>query len=83
LSEFEQILVKVNEEYVFKITPNVNIGDIVISYKDGALTETRVLSIDKLNSKSKSVLIYREPYGLIVAGDTLAYNGCPIHMLTN
>ena len=52
MSEFEQILVKINEEYVFKITPNVNIGDIVIfrnSYCIHKATKPKVTKRDVIN----------------------------------
>ena len=82
LSLSEQILVKVDSNFVFKTTEDVKVGDVMISYLDGNLVDITISSIDIVDEESKSFLFYREPYGLIVAGDSLAYNGCPIHMLT-
>ena len=82
LSLSEQILVKINDNFVFKTTTEIKIGDIVTLYVDGNLVDNTINSINIVDEESKFFLFYREPYGLIVAGDMLAYNGCPIHMLT-
>ena len=83
LSLSEQILMKIDNEFVFKSTPDIKIGDIMISHSDQGLIEIPINSINILEKETKAFLFYREPYGLIIAGDSLAYNGCPIHMLTN
>jgi hypothetical protein len=83
LSISEQVLVKSDNVFVFKTTTEINVGDIMMSYSEGNLIEIPVESVDMIEHESRSLLFYREPYGLIIAGDSLAYNGCPIHMLTN
>jgi len=83
LSLSEQILIKRGNQFILKTTAEIEIGDKLISYSNTNITEILVTSINIIEEEKRSFLFYREPYGLIVAGGTLAYNGCPVHTLTN
>ena len=76
LSPQEQILVKRNNEYKFVISARLKENDQIVSYKDNALEFINVEKVEIIEKDTKVYLIYREPWGLLIAESMLAYNGC-------
>lgn len=83
LSLSEQILINRDSKFTFQTTSEIKVGDIIISYSDRELVDIPVKSINIVEKETKTILFYREPYGLIIADGMLAYNGCPSASLTN
>ena len=83
LSQNEQIMIKRNHKYTMPQTIDIEIGDEMVVYIDGKIEHILIESIETLPKKTDVYLIYREPWGLLVAESMLAYNGCPIEPLTD
>lgn len=83
LSQNEQIIVKRNHKYIVPATIDLELGDEMLVYVDGKLEHIEIKSTQTLPKKTDVYLIYREPWGLIIAESMLAYNGCAIKPLTD
>ncbi len=85
LSQNEQILVKRDGKYILPETIDLKIGDEIVSYNNNSIELIFIENIETVPKESKVFLIYREPWGLLVAESMLAYNGCNVNQtpLTN
>ena len=79
----EDVLIYKNNKYVIVTVENLSVGDSLVIYSDESINIVPITSLNIIKEKTNTILFYREPYGMIIAGGMLAYNGCPIHMLTN
>jgi hypothetical protein len=80
LSPQEQIVVKRDNKYKFITTSDLIVGDQIVSYKDGVVEFITIETFEIVAEETHVFLIYREPWGLIVAESMLAYNGCKISL---
>jgi hypothetical protein len=76
LSTAEQILIKRKNEYKFVTSSRLKANDQIVSYGDNMLDFINVEKIEIVEKDTKVFLIYREPWGLLIAESMLAYNGC-------
>lgn len=76
LSTHEQIVIKRNNEYKFVTSTKLKKDDQIVSYKDNELEFINVEKVEIVEKDTKVYLIYREPWGLLIAESMLAYNGC-------
>lgn len=76
LSTQEQILIKRANKYKFITSSKLKQGDQIVSYKDNELEFIDVEKVEIVKKDTKVYLIYREPWGLLIAESMLAYNGC-------
>jgi hypothetical protein len=75
LSLVEQPVIKRGNEYMLPEAANLEIGDEIFNY-DNPSDPIVVESLDLVEKDTDVFLFYREPWGLLVAGSMLAYNGC-------
>ena len=75
LSLVEQPLVKRGSEYMFPEVTGLEVGDELYNYDDPS-NPIVIDSLDIIEEDLEVFLFYREPWGLVVAGSMLAYNGC-------
>lgn len=75
LSLLEQPLIKRGSEYMLPEVSDLEIGDELFNY-DSPSDPIVIESLDVIEQDVDVFLFYREPWGLIVAGSLLAYNGC-------
>lgn len=82
-SLMEDVLSYKDGKYIIVTTNNLSVGDSLVIYTNGEKQIIPITNIEKISETTKTLLFYRDPFGLIVAGGMLAYNGCPTEMLTN
>ncbi len=84
-SKKEDVLVFKDNKYVIVTLENLKIGDYLATYsaEDNVVNHTMIKDIKVVRKDTNVLLFYREPYGMMIAGGMLAYNGCPSQVLTN
>ncbi len=76
LSTQEQIVVKRDNKYKFITSSDLIVNDQIVSYKDNVIEFINIETVEIIPQETHVFLIYRDPWGLLVAESMLAYNGC-------